>query len=87
MGNSGTKPWNHALGDVVERPAGFFFSEKMTPLEILAMYFIILCQYVVQISLYLFQINEMNVKVLKPLKCLFKAIETILDSRTIPSSC
>ena len=33
--------WLQALGDVVERPAGFFFPEKMTSLEILDMSFII----------------------------------------------
>ena len=34
--------WLQALGDVVERPAGAFFPEKMTSLEFLDMSFIIL---------------------------------------------
>ena len=33
------KSWNQALGDVVERPAGAFFAEKMTSLDILNMHF------------------------------------------------
>ena len=33
--------WLQALDDVVERPAGAFFPEKMTSLEILDMYLII----------------------------------------------
>ena len=33
--------WLQALGDIVERPAGAFFPEKMTSLEILDMSFVI----------------------------------------------
>ena len=33
--------WLQALGDVVERPAGAFFPEKMASLEILDMSFVI----------------------------------------------
>ena len=33
--------WLQALGDVVERPAGVFFPEKITSLDILDMSFVI----------------------------------------------
>ena len=50
-----------ALEDVVERPAGAFFSEKMPSLDILDMQFVNIndfCQYLQQISPDLSQINE-----------------------------
>ena len=45
----------------MERPAGAFFSEKMTPLDVFDMHCVMFTdfdQYLVQISLHLVQINE-----------------------------
>ena len=55
------KQWDQALGDVVERPAVFFCSDKMTSLDILDMHVVNIndfCQYLQQISPDLSQINE-----------------------------
>ena len=55
----GGETWRRNL---VERPAGFFFLRKMTSLDILDMLFINFNdfrEYLVQISLNLFQINEL----------------------------